>query len=80
MIISDKYEVIAQQIADEMHRGVTLLYGAGWYTKAKRNMLLCVIKRSEQYALTNLARRADPGAFVILSNASEVLGEGFEDV
>lgn len=79
MIISDKYEIIAQQIADEMHRGVTLLYGAGWFTKAKRNMLLCVIKRSEQYALTNLARRVDPGAFVILSNASEVLGEGFED-
>ncbi len=79
MIISDKYEEIALQISEQMRRGVTLLYGAGWYTKTQRNILLCVIKRSEQYALTNLARRADPGAFVILSNAAEVLGQGFEE-
>ena len=79
MIISDKYEEIARQVSEQMHRGVTLLYGAGWYTKTQRNILLCVIKRSEQYALTNLARRVDPGAFVILSNASEVLGEGFAE-
>ena len=79
MIISDKYEEIARQVSEQMHRGVTLLYGAGWYTGTQRNILLCVIKRSEQYALTNLARRADPRSFVILSNASEVLGEGFEE-
>lgn len=79
MIISDKYEEIARQVSEQMRRGVTLLYGAGWYTKTQRNILLCVIKRSEQYALTNLARRADPGAFVILSNAAEVLGQGFEE-
>ena len=79
MIISDKYEEIARQVSEQMHRGVTLLYGAGWYTGTQRNILRCVIKRSEQYALTNLARRADPRSFVILSNASEVLGEGFEE-
>ncbi len=79
MIISDKYEEIARQVSEQMHRGVTLLYGAGWYTGTQRNVLLCVIKRSEQYALTSLARKADPKAFVILSNVSGVLGEGFEE-
>ena len=79
IIVSDQHEKIAQQVSEQMHRGVTLLHGAGWYTKTRRNVLLCVIKRSEQYALTSFVRQADPGAFVILSNASEVLGEGFAE-
>lgn len=78
IVISDSYERISKAITDGMDRGVTLLDGAGGYTGDKKKVLMCVVKRREEYALKKLVETVDPAAFMILSDATEVLGDGFK--
>jgi len=77
IIISDKSEIIADKILKELDRGVTSLDGVGMYTKNKKNILLCVVKRQEVTKLKSLIKEIDADAFVILADVREVLGEGF---
>lgn len=76
-VISDRSDEIAQEILTEMDRGVTGLEGTGMYTGNRRNILMCVVSKKELVQIKELIYRIDPGAFVILSDAKEVLGEGF---
>ena len=77
LIISDKAEEIARQVMKELDRGATGLAGRGLYTRQEREVLLVVVQRAEVSRLKNLVAALDPGAFVIVSNVHEVLGEGF---
>lgn len=77
IIISESYPLIAERISNRLHRGVTLLDGEGWYTKKEKQIIFCVVKRSELFALTELVRRTDSDAFVTVCDAREVLGKGF---
>lgn len=77
IIISDKSEIIADKILKELDRGVTGLDGVGMYTKNRKNILLCVVKRQEVTKLKSLIKEIDADAFVILADVREVLGEGF---
>lgn len=76
-IISDKNEQIASVIMKEMDRGVTVLKGQGSYSKQDRNVLYCVVAKSEMTRLKNIIQQEDPHAFVTLSDVHDVLGEGF---
>ncbi len=78
-IISDKYEQIADQILDEMDRGVTGLMAKGMYSGTEKCMLYCVVSQKEIVAVKEIAAEIDPHAFVIVSDAREVLGEGFQE-
>jgi len=78
LIISDNSEAIAPEILQGMGRGVTALKGRGLYTGTDKEVLLCVLLRQEVATLKDLVRRIDPRAFVIVLEAREVLGEGFE--
>ena len=80
IIISDRSEEIADLIMKEMARGVTALQGKGLYTGIDRPVLLSVVNRSEVSQLKEIVYKADPGAFVILTNVHEVLGEGFKEI
>ena len=62
----------------DMEHGVTILHGAGGYSKSEKEVLYCVINRSEVNTLKRLVAEADPNAFVIVGLAKEVLGEGFQ--
>lgn len=77
-IISDHSETIAEDIMKELDRGVTALRGVGMYTKSEKNVLYCVIQRGQLQELKSIVKRADPSAFIILSEVTEVLGEGFK--
>jgi len=77
LIISEKHTQIADRITKRLGRGVTVIKGEGWYTGKERRILFCAVKRSEIFALTELVRRTDSGAFVTVSDARDVLGEGF---
>lgn len=77
LIVSDKYDEISNAIFDELQRGVTILNGRGWYSKDDKNVVLCVIKRDQLYATKVLVNRVDPQAFMILTDAKEVMGKGF---
>lgn len=76
-IISDHAETIAQDIMRELDRGVTAFNGTGMYSGNDKTVLYCVLHRSQIQQLKSLVRRTDPSAFVILSDVTEVLGEGF---
>lgn len=77
-IISPKNEEITKQIYSEMNRGVTGLKSASMYTGEERQILLCVIRRFELPRLKELVYEVDDKAFVIISDAKEVLGNGFD--
>ena len=77
-IISDKYEEIAKKIETEIARGVTGLYGKGMYTGSEKTVLMCVAGRREVIALRREIKKIDSNAFIILSDAREVLGQGFK--
>jgi len=76
-IISVRSEEIAQEINQNMDRGVTVLSGKGSYTGNKQNVLYCVVAKNEIVRLKNIINQIDPHAFVALSAVHDVLGEGF---
>ena len=78
-IISDQAEAIAKRVMDEMERGVTAFNATGMYSRADKQVLLCVINRFETMQLRRIVFSIDPCAFVIASKAHEVLGEGFKE-
>lgn len=80
IIISDQSESIAQDIMQEMGRGITYLHGEGGYSRLAKRALLLVVSRSEMSAAKALVQRHDPRAFVIVVEAHEVLGEGFREL
>ena len=77
-IISDKYKEIADAIFSELERGVTVLHGLGWYSGAEKHVILCVVKPHELFRTKALVKRVDPAAFMIQTDAKEVMGIGFE--
>ena len=78
IIISEQYEKIAEEVNTRLERGVTVLYGEGFYSKEKRQVLLILAKRYESRSIFQLIKRLDPKAFVSMSNVEGVSGEGFD--
>lgn len=76
-IISDEYEQIAQAIMTKMDRGVTGISSTGMYSSKERKMLFCVVSKKEIIRITEIAKQIDPKSFVIVTDAREVVGEGF---
>lgn len=78
MIVTDQAEQIAERVIAELQRGVTLLQGRGAYTGVQRQVLYCVITRSEVARLKDIIQAIDPLAFMVVGQAHEALGEGFK--
>lgn len=76
-IISDQYEQISEAVLHQMNRGTTLVPAVGMYRKEERNMLFCVVSKKEVVTLKEFIKNIDAHAFVIVTDAREVLGEGF---
>ncbi len=76
-IISEQPNAIKVALLGDLGRGVTVLQGEGGYTAQQRPVLLCAVAQSEVSRLKRLVHRIDPTAFVIVTPADEVLGEGF---
>lgn len=80
MVVSEKNDEIASQIMDELERGVTLLKGQGAYTGTDRDVLMCAVRKQQFARVRSIIYEKDPNAFVIVSETSEVFGEGFKQV
>ena len=78
MIISRKYDEIANHIGNEMRRGVTLLDGQGWYTKEKMKVVMVVCRKNETGLLFRLVKDCDPEAFISVGSVMGVYGLGFD--
>ena len=79
-IISDKHDIIAKTISDDVGRGVTVLYGEGWYSKAERHVLIVMARRRESPQIFRLIKYIDPKAFVSQTKVVGVYGEGFDRI
>ena len=77
-IFSKKYEEIATRINTEVHRGVTILDGMGWYKKDPMKVVTVLARKNESPKIFKLVKEIDPHAFVSQSAAIGVYGEGFD--
>ncbi len=77
IIVTDKGADTARRISDETGRGATLLPATGAFSGEKRDLLLCVCGKAEVFKVRAAAHEVDPGAFVTITDAAEVIGEGF---
>ncbi|TAA73205.1 YitT family protein [Planococcus salinarum] len=77
-IITTKQMEIRDAIYEEVDRGVTKLTATGGYTDSERPLLMVVVHQTEFTKLKQVVKNIDPAAFIIVSDASEVLGEGFK--
>ena len=80
LIVSEKYDIIADDVTEFLGRGITVFDGKGWFTKESRTIILCVVDRSQLYNLRKIVTEHDPLAFLILIDAREVVGLGFKDI
>jgi len=80
MIVTEKPEVILHELAVERGRGVTEFRAVHGYTGRKKSVLMSVAHRTEVMDTLQVAQRADPQAFIILYDATEVHGEGFKEL
>ena len=76
-IISDKGNLIAKEIIENMHHGVTSIKGTGEYTGNTYPVLMCAIRKNEFVQLKKTVKAIDENAFIILTDARSVYGKGF---
>lgn len=79
LIFSRNYEEIANRLI-AMDRGVTALNSVGWYSGEESKVLLVIVRKAFMQDVVNLVKELDHKAFVSVSNASSVYGEGFEEI
>lgn len=77
LIISDRTAEIGQALLSQMERGLTGFPSRGIYTNTQREALLCVVGQAEITPLKEMVKQIDANAFIIITQAQEVLGEGF---
>lgn len=76
-VFSNNPEEIAGKLQQKIDRGITLINGKGVYSGKNIEILMCVMNRKELVDAKSVVAEADPKAFVVITSAHEVLGEGF---
>lgn len=77
-IISDKAEGIAEKLLEDVDIGVTFLNGSGAYHNTEKKVIMCVVKKQLAPRVEEVVENDDQGAFMIITNASEIYGEGYK--
>lgn len=79
-IVTVEPQKIAESIGLQLERGATILRGEGAYSGTERDVILCVVKRSQIPALRRIVAETDRGAFVIVTESHEVFGKNFLNI
>ena len=77
-VLSNKYKEIADAITNDLHRGVTVLDGKGWYTKNEVNVVMVITRKTDLSVFLKYINAIDPDAFVSVSSVTGVYGKGFD--
>ena len=80
LIISKRYEKIADAMNNSLHRGVTILHGEGWYSKSDVEVVMVLCRKYESQYVFNLVKAIDPNAMVSQTFCQGVFGEGFDKI
>ena len=78
LIISEKNDIIADEIGKKIKRGATGLYGKGMYTNKDKLILMCAASRRDVAKIKITAKKIDPQSFINITNSREVVGLGFK--
>jgi yitT family protein len=77
LIVTAKPEEIAKKVSDDLGRGITFIRGMGYYSRKDLDIVYCVVSRNEMKQMKDIVNQIDPFAFITISEAHEILGEGF---
>lgn len=80
LVFSSRYQEIADHVINSVDRGVTALQSMGWYSQKESKVLLIVARKYEMNGILNEIKNIDKNAFISVSSAMSVFGEGFEEV
>lgn len=79
-VITDRPQVVSAGILHEIGRGVTSMTGTGMYTEKDHSVLMCALTTTEIDRLKSVIKKTDPHAFVMISTAQQVFGDGFNSL
>lgn len=79
-IVAEQPEMMLQRILSEMDIGATILSGKGAYSNREKQIIMCVVKKRTTPVLQEIIREEDPTAFLIISSANEIYGEGYKNI
>lgn len=76
-IICNKPDLICDFIHTNLNRSATIFNAEGSYLHNNKKIILTVMRRSEAIELRDYVKKIDPGAFIMITNSSEIIGKGF---
>ena len=77
-VLSPKFAEIADAITNELHRGVTVFNGKGWYTKHDTEVVMVITRKADLNVFLKCINSIDPNAFISVSSVTGVYGQGFD--
>lgn len=80
LVFSEKYKEIADHVINDLGRGVTALQSVGWYSQKESKVLMIVARKYQMHEIVSAVKELDRKAFISVSSAMSVFGEGFEEV
>lgn len=78
LIMAKDTKPVVRYISDELHRGSTVLYGEGGFSGEERPTIMCLLTPRQTMVLKRYLAKNQPRSFMVVSEASEVLGNGFK--
>ena len=79
-IISDAHASITKRLLEELDIGVTYISGTGAYSGKEKSVIMCVMKKQISAQAEVIVRKEDPAAFMIVTSATEIFGEGYKSI
>ena len=79
-VLSDRFAEIADAVTNDLHTGVTVLDGEGWYTKQSRKVLMIITRKTELNIILRYIKSIDSNSFLSGSSVTGVYGKGFDTI
>lgn len=77
-VISNTPEKIAKKLMKDVDTGVTYLNGTGGYSRKEKQIVMCVVRKQQAPKIEEIVKREDAEAFMIVTSATEIFGEGYK--
>lgn len=79
-IITGSPEEIGHKLMEDLDVGITYLQGKGGWTGQEKQVIFCVVRKQQGPQVEEIVKAGDPGAFMIITSANEIYGEGYKDL
>ncbi len=79
-VVCNNPKPICEFITKELHRSATTCQGTGAFTGKDKFIIFTVMSRMEAVKLRNYIKQEEPTAFILISNTSQIIGKGFQNI